>query len=319
MADVARRCRSFQTTIEIADSRNADFGAAADARIAIPAVYFFELATRASTCCNRAHRGRQADRHQHSRHATRSHFRLPRCAEQRAIAHILGTLDDKIELNRRMNETLEAMARALFKSWFVDFDPVRAKAEGRDPGLPQPLADLFPDSFEDSELGEIPRGWSATPLYGIATYINGAAFAAFQPNTKTRLPIIKIAEAEGRRYLRRPNSQMSRCPRSTELQKATSSSRGLGIQILRSIRLLVWRVRLAQSAYLSSSCHCIRMSARLCSATLKTMRPVFAEIARNKQTTGLGHVLPEDMKRLLVARPDDRVMLRMEQTSLAAS
>ncbi len=84
--------------------------------------------------------------------------------EQRAIAHILGTLDDKIELNRRMNETLEAMARALFKSWFVDFDPVRAKTEGRDLGLPQPLADLFPDSFEESELGEIPRGWKVMPL-----------------------------------------------------------------------------------------------------------------------------------------------------------
>ena len=83
----------------------------------------------------------------------------PPLPEQRAIAHILGTLDDKIELNRRMNETLEAMARALFKSWFVDFDPVRAKAEGRDPGLPKPLAALFPDSFEDSELGEIPKGW----------------------------------------------------------------------------------------------------------------------------------------------------------------
>ncbi|MGH8772560.1 MAG: restriction endonuclease subunit S, partial [Burkholderiales bacterium] len=68
--------------------------------------------------------------------------RVPKLSEQRAIAHILGTLDDKIELNRRMNETLEAMARALFKSWFVDFDPVRAKAEGCDPGLPQPLADL---------------------------------------------------------------------------------------------------------------------------------------------------------------------------------
>jgi len=86
-------------------------------------------------------------------------IRVPEQAEQRAIAHILGTLDDKIELNRRMNETLEAMARALFKWWFVDFAPVRAKAEGRDSGLPQPLADLFPDSFEDSELGEIPRGW----------------------------------------------------------------------------------------------------------------------------------------------------------------
>ena len=84
---------------------------------------------------------------------------LPPYDEQRAISHILGTLDDKIELNRRMNETLEAMARALFRSWFVDFDPVRAKAEDRDPGLPKRLADLFPDSFEDSELGEIPKGW----------------------------------------------------------------------------------------------------------------------------------------------------------------
>ena len=84
---------------------------------------------------------------------------LPPLPEQRAIAHILGTLDDKIELNRRMNETLEAMARVLFKSWFVDFDPVRAKADGRDSGLPKPVADLFPESFEDSELGEIPEGW----------------------------------------------------------------------------------------------------------------------------------------------------------------
>jgi len=89
----------------------------------------------------------------------RLHFPLPPLPEQRVIAHILGTLDDKIELNRRMNETLEAMARALFKSWFVDFDPVRAKAEGRDPGLPKKIADLFPNRFEDSELGEIPAGW----------------------------------------------------------------------------------------------------------------------------------------------------------------
>ncbi len=84
--------------------------------------------------------------------------------EQRAIAQILGTLDDKIELNRRMSETLEATARALFKSWFVDFDPVRAKAEGRDSGLPQPLADLFPARLVDSELGEIPEGWEVGTL-----------------------------------------------------------------------------------------------------------------------------------------------------------
>jgi type I restriction enzyme S subunit len=91
-------------------------------------------------------------------------FWLPPLSEQEAIAHILGTLDYKIELNRRMNATLEAMARALFKSWFVDFDPVRAKAEGHDPGLPSPLANLFPGRLVDSELGEVPEGWEVRTL-----------------------------------------------------------------------------------------------------------------------------------------------------------
>lgn len=95
---------------------------------------------------------------------------LPPLGEQRAIAHILGTLDDKIELNRRMTETLEAMGRALFKSWFVDFNPVRAKAEGHDLVLPRHVADLFPASFEDSELGEIPKGWKVGALGEIATH-----------------------------------------------------------------------------------------------------------------------------------------------------
>jgi type I restriction enzyme S subunit len=89
-------------------------------------------------------------------------------AHQKAIAHILGTLDDNIELNRKTNETLEAMARTLFKSWFVDFDPVRAKSEGRPTELPDEISDLFPDSFEDSELGEIPRGWRISSLDEIA-------------------------------------------------------------------------------------------------------------------------------------------------------
>ena len=95
---------------------------------------------------------------------------LPPLPEQRAIARVLGTLDDKIELNRRMNETLEEMARALFKSWFVDFDPVRAKMDGRWrpggslPGLPSHLYDLFPDRLVDSELGPIPEGWEVRRL-----------------------------------------------------------------------------------------------------------------------------------------------------------
>ena len=95
---------------------------------------------------------------------------LPPLPEQRAIAHVLGTLDDKIELNRRMNETLEEMARALFKSWFVDFDPVRAKMDGHWrpgeslPGLPAHLYDLFPNRLVDSELGPIPQGWEVSAL-----------------------------------------------------------------------------------------------------------------------------------------------------------
>jgi type I restriction enzyme S subunit len=73
---------------------------------------------------------------------------------------MLGALDDKIELNRRINETLEAMAQALFQSWFVDFDPARAKLDGRQPtGLDPATAALFPNEFEDSELGPIPKGW----------------------------------------------------------------------------------------------------------------------------------------------------------------
>lgn len=99
--------------------------------------------------------------------------KLPPLPEQKAIAHILGTLDDKIELNRRMNETLEAMARAIFKSWFVDFDPVKAKAEGRKPNLPKEIAALFPDSFQDSPLGKIPKGWEAGILDDIAEVTSG--------------------------------------------------------------------------------------------------------------------------------------------------
>jgi len=120
---------------------------------------------------------------------------IPPLPEQRAIAHILGTLDDKIELNRRMSETLEAMARALFKSWFVDFDPVRAKAEGRDPDLPQPLADLFPARLVGSELGEIPEGWEVKPLDEIAHFQNGLALQKYRPKEgEHRLPVVKIAQ-----------------------------------------------------------------------------------------------------------------------------
>ena len=100
----------------------------------------------------------------------------PDIAEQDGIAHVLGTLDDKIELNRQMSETLEAMVRALFQSWFVDFDPVRAKMEGRDTGLPPHLAHLFPDRLVDSELGLVPEGWEVGELGDYIEAVKGVSY-----------------------------------------------------------------------------------------------------------------------------------------------
>ena len=120
---------------------------------------------------------------------------VPEPRQQQAIACILGALDDKIELNRRTNETLEGMARAIFKSWFVDFDPVRAKAAGQEPpGLAPHIADLFPDGFEESELGEIPQGWKIKPLDRIAHFQNGLALQKYRPQEDGYLPVIKIRE-----------------------------------------------------------------------------------------------------------------------------
>ena len=100
----------------------------------------------------------------------------PSVAEQRAIAHVLGTLDDKIELNRRMNEMLEAMARALFKDWFVDFGPIRAKMAGREPYLPPDVWSLFPDRLAPSELGDIPAGWEVKALEGLVEVVKGRSY-----------------------------------------------------------------------------------------------------------------------------------------------
>ena len=148
----------------------------------------------------------------------------PPLSKQRDIAHILGTLDDKIELTRRMNETLEEMARALFKSWFVDFAPVRAKAALKQQalrgdeaeavaapasqesewtveraraylaGMDPQIVDLFSDRLADSELGEIPEGWEVKGLDDIADFTNGLALQRFPPEGDKWLPVIKIAE-----------------------------------------------------------------------------------------------------------------------------
>ena len=133
--------------------------------------------------------------------------KAPRLSEQRRIAHILGTLDDKIELNRRMNETLEEMARAIFKDWFVDFGPVRAKMEGRVAYLPEEIWRLFPDRLVESELGEVPEGWGMKTLGEVSQERRhsitseqiepGTAYIGLQHMPKRRMVLSEWDHAEG--------------------------------------------------------------------------------------------------------------------------
>jgi type I restriction enzyme, S subunit len=245
---------------------------------------------------------------------------VPSYDEQRAIAHILGSLDDKIGLNRRMNETLEAMARAIFKSWFVDFDPVRAKAEGRDPlsacghvqagGLPNEIAGLFPDSFQDSELGEIPKGWKSRSLYDSAKYINGAAYRNFHfTDEEGALPVVKIAELK---------NGVTGQTKFTKTEQDDKYRIGDGEILLSwsgnpdtSIDTFVWS---GGAAWLNQHIFRVlphqKIEKHFIFYLLKYLRTVFAEIARDKQTTGLGHFTAQDMKRLMVIHPPEELLAK---------
>ena len=160
-------------------------------------------------------------------------FVIPTKPEQRAIAQILDTLDDKIELNRQMNKTLEAMARALFKSWFVNFDPVRAKAAGRDTGLPTSLADRFPARLVDSDLGEVPEGWEAGTV---------ADLSALNPETWTKDK--RPAEI---RYIDLSNTKRGRIEAITPYVAAEAPSRAQ--RVLRPGDTIVGTVRPGNDSY----------------------------------------------------------------------
>lgn len=124
------------------------------------------------------------------------HVALPPRDIQRGVADILGMLDDRIDLLRQTNATLESIAQVLFKSWFIDFDPVRAKQAGREPeGMDAATAALFPAEFEESAQGLIPKGWTVRSLDSLATYLNGLALQKFPPESDDEfLPVIKIAQ-----------------------------------------------------------------------------------------------------------------------------
>lgn len=234
---------------------------------------------------------------------------VPPVYEQVEHLSLLGTIDDRIDLLRETNATLEAIAQALFKSWFVDFDPVRAKAEDRDPeGVLPEVADLFPSEFEDSELGGIPKGWRTKSVYDLAEYVNGAAYKAFSPNTERRgLPIIKIAELKAGVTSQTAHSDKE-MPEKYRIQAGDILFSWSGNPET-SIDTFVWP---HSAGWLNQ--HIFRVIVNdaqervFVLQVLRHLRPVFAGIARNKQTTGLGHVTIADMKRLLVAIPDRAVL-----------
>jgi len=230
---------------------------------------------------------------------------LPPLPIQHGIVGVLAALDDRIALLRETNATLEAIAQALFKSWFVDFDPVRAKQDGRAPeGMDEATAALFPDGFEESELGLVPNGWGTRPIYEFASYINGAAYKAFEPNSECRgLPIIKIAELKAGVTAQTAYSDISMPDKyliaTGDILFSWSGNPDT------SIDTFVWQY---DSAWLNQ--HIFRVipndpaERSFVLQTLRYLRPVFAELARNKQTTGLGHVTVADLKRLKVICPN---------------
>lgn len=234
---------------------------------------------------------------------------LPPIEVQASVAETIGSLDDRITLLRETNATLEAIAQALFKSWFVDFDPVRAKMEGRVPeGMDEATAALFPDGFEESELGLVPRGWERCPVYELANYINGAAYKAFEPNAERRgLPIIKIAELKTGVTSQTAYSDVV-MPEKYRIRLGDILFSWSGNPDT-SIDTFVWH---HGEAWLNQ--HIFRVIPKreierpFVLQLLRYLRPTFAELARNKQTTGLGHVTVADMKRLHIVRPDENAI-----------
>ena len=222
---------------------------------------------------------------------------VPPPIEQRAIAHILGTLDDKIELNRRMNETLEAMARALFKDWFVDFGPTRAKIDGHDPYLAPEIWDLFPDKLDEDGK---PEGWETQSVINQAEWVNGAAYRNMHfSNAHDALPVVKIAELKAgvTESTKRTNAELGDKYRIRDRELLFSWSGNPDT----SIDTFIWT---GGEAWLNQHIFAVRNNGARTPAFLYTMlkwlKPEFAEIARNKQTTGLGHVTKQDLKRMQI-------------------
>lgn len=258
---------------------------------------------------------------------------LPSIETQNKIVQVLDSLENKIANNNRINQSLEEIAQALFKSWFVDFDPVKAKmeakAQGKDPQLAAMMAisgkttvetqgfaspeydelrataDLFPDQLVESELGLIPEGWILKPLYETAEYVNGGAFKSKDfTESKEGLPIIKIAELKSgisaqTKYTSKEMPEKYRISNDDMLYSWSGSPET-------SLEVFKWY---GGEGWLNQ--HIFKINTESIEQKvfvyylLKYLKPQLIQIAKNKQTTGLGHVTVADMKRMQVVIPND--------------
>ncbi|ABE32709.1 type I restriction modification DNA specificity domain protein [Paraburkholderia xenovorans LB400] len=235
-------------------------------------------------------------------------FKLPSVAEQREIAEALDAIDDRISLLRETNVTLEAIAQAMFKSWFVDFEPVRAKQEGRAPeGMDEATAALFPDGFEESELGLVPRAWRARSLDSFADYLNGLALQKFPAESEDEyLPVIKIAQ------LRAGNTQNA--DRASTKLKAEYIVRDGDVLFSwsGSLEVELWcggEGALNQHLFKVTSSEVPKWFYYL--ATRHHL-PEFREIAAHKATT-MGHIQRKHLTEAKIAVPPPEVLTRLTE------
>jgi type I restriction enzyme S subunit len=225
---------------------------------------------------------------------------VPSTKNQKAIASVLGALDDKIELNRRMIETLEATTRAIFKDWFVYFGPTRAKMEGSAPYLSPDIWSVFPGNLDPQGK---PKGWNSEAVYEQAIWVNGAAYKDMHFSSEPdALPVVKIAELKSgitktTRFTKTDLGERYKI-RDGELLFSWSGNPDT------SIDTFVWT---SGTAWLNQHIFAVRPNGKRSQAflyaMLKFLRSDFAEIARNKQTTGLGHVTQQDLIRLKITAP----------------
>lgn len=263
-------------------------------------------------------------------------IRVPDITVQREAAKILGLFDDKIELNRKINQTLEQIAQTIFKSWFVDFEPVKAKIEakaaGRDPeraamcaisGKLEPELDqlppeqyhqlavtaaLFPEELVESELGLIPEGWEEVPLYDTANYVNGSAFKSEDfSEDDSGVPIVKIAELKqgitGQTKFTTKKFQSKYAIKSGDMLYSWSGSPETSLEVFKWFGGCGWLNQHIFKLNFSST-----EQRYFTYYLLKHLKPLLVQTAMDKQTTGLGHVTVADMKRIKVAYPETKVL-----------